>query len=310
MLAKADLVTDMVGEFPELQGVMGRYYALRDGEVPEVAEAIATHYAPQGPSDACPQAPVSVAVALADKIDGLVGFFGIGEKPTGSRDPFGLRRAALGIIRLIVENKLRLPLLTVLSDAIGQYADRVSGAAIADEVLDFLADRLKVALRDKGVRHDLITAVFAARGPDGQREDDLVRILARVAALEKFLASDDGANLLVAYRRAANIARIESKKDQRSFNGEVRGDLLRQEEERTLVDLLERAHDDSDACLGTEDFTGAMSALARLRRPVDDFFDKVTVNAEDAALRENRLFLLSRIGTILDRVADFSKIEG
>jgi glycyl-tRNA synthetase beta chain len=311
LLAKADLTTDMVGEFPELQGIMGRYYALHDGEAPALAEALATHYAPQGPGDGCPQAPVSVALALADKLDSLVGFFAIGEKPTGSRDPFGLRRAALGIIRLIVENNLRLPLLTVLSQAMGHYGRRISGGPdLPDEVLDFLADRLKIALRDQGVRHDLIAAVFATRGPAGEREDDLVRILSRVAALETFLASDDGANILVAYRRAANIARIESKKDGRSYDGELRADLLVAEEERDLVDCLQTAGTDSDACLQEEDFAGAMSALARLRKPVDAFFDEVTVNAEDAALRENRLFLLSRIETILDRVADFSKVEG
>ena len=205
-LAKADLSTGMVGEFPELQGVMGRYYARHDGEPEDVADAIAEHYSPLGPNDRCPAAPVSVAVALADKIDTLVGFFAIGETPTGSKDPFALRRAALGVIRLILEGNIRLPLRTVFR---GAYA--ISGATgkdPTDELLAFFADRLKVHLREHGVRHDLIAAVFAIGG-----EDDLVRLLARVEALASFLASEDGANLLTAYRRAANIVRIEAKKD-------------------------------------------------------------------------------------------------
>ncbi|MPZ12464.1 MAG: glycine--tRNA ligase subunit beta, partial [Kiloniellaceae bacterium] len=209
-LAKADLVTGMVGEFPELQGVVGRYYALNDGKAPAVADAIAQHYAPLGPHDACPSAPVSIAVALADKIDTLVGFWMIDEKPTGSKDPYALRRAALGVIRLIVENKLRLPLLKAFAVAQADYAG-LSAAPVAGDLMDFLGDRLKVVLRDQGVRHDLITAVMARGG-----EDDLVRLLARVEALGSFLDSDDGSNLLVAYRRAANIVRIEEKKDQRS----------------------------------------------------------------------------------------------
>ena len=204
-LAKADLSTGMVGEFPELQGVMGRYYALHDGEDKEVADAIAEHYSPLGPGDRCPTAPVSVTVALADKLDTLANFFAIDEKPTGSKDPYALRRAALGVIRLILENKLRLPLLTIFRAA-------VEKGDPSAELLDFFADRLKVALRDQGVRHDLIAAVFALGG-----EDDLVRLLARVEALGAFLNTEDGANLLAAYRRASNIVRIEEGKDKTRY---------------------------------------------------------------------------------------------
>jgi len=306
-LAKADLVTGMVGEFPELQGIMGRYYALHDGEHAEVADAIAEHYAPLGPTDACPSKPTSVCVALADKMDTLVGFFAIGEKPTGSKDPYALRRAALGVIRLIVENELRLPLRPLFELAYdnGRFESAARAGAI-DELLDFFAERLKVALRDRGVRHDLVAAIFAAG-----REDDLVRLLARVRALESFLGSDDGANLLVAYRRAANIVRIESKKDKTVFDGEeVDLSRLIAPEEKNLGTYILEAQSGAEDALTAEDFTGAMAALARLRRPVDVFFDRVTVNAEDADLRVNRLRLLSRIGATLDRVADFSKIEG
>jgi len=306
-LAKADLVTGMVGEFPELQGVMGRYYALHDGEHTEVADAVAEHYGPLGPSDSCPNKPTSVCVALADKIDTLVGFFAIAERPTGSKDPYALRRAALGVIRLIVENELRLPMRPLFELAYnnGRF-DTADRSGVTYALLDFFAERLKVALRDQGVRHDLIAAVFAAG-----REDDLVRLLARVRALESFLASDDGANLLVAYRRAANIVRIESKKDKAVYNGEEvdLGRLIAAEEKNLGTCILEAQSGAKDA-LAVEDFTGAMAALAKLRQPVDVFFDRVTVNAEDADLRANRLRLLSRIGATLDRVADFSKIEG
>ena len=303
-LAKADLVTGMVGEFPELQGVMGRYYALNDGEDPEVADAIARHYGPLGPNDDCPSAPVSVCVALADKVDTLVGMFAIGETPTGSKDPYGLRRAALGVIRLIVENELKVPLRPVFDAAHRGYR-ALGGEPASSDLLDFFADRLKVALREKGVRHDLVSAVFALGG-----EDDLVRLLERVKALEAFLGSDDGANLLTAFRRAANIVRIESKKDKRDYADGVAAERFRQDEETVLFDSLETATEAAGRALEGEDFTGAMAAMAGLRRPVDDFFDKVTVNAEDAALRENRLNLLARIGATLGRVADFSKIEG
>jgi glycyl-tRNA synthetase beta chain len=307
-LAKADLSTGMVGEFPELQGVMGRYYALHDGESREVADAIAEHYAPQGPNDKCPTAPVSVAVALADKIDTLVGFFSIGETPTGSRDPFALRRAALGVIRLIIENKLRLPLATIFRRAAFFWAEAKAGAVgkvPTDELLAFFADRLKVHLREKGVRHDLITAVFTLGG-----EDDLVRLLARVEALDRFLKSDDGANLLVAYRRAANIVRIEEKQDGRAYDGPARREALELPEEKALAERLEAATATAQAALEREAFDEAMTALAGLRGPVDEFFDRVTVNTDKPELRENRLRLLSEIRATLNRVADFSQIEG
>ena len=307
-LAKADLSSGMVGEFPELQGIIGRYYARNDGETSEVADAIGEHYAPEGPSDNCPSAPVSVAVALADKIDTLVAFFSIGERPTGSRDPFALRRAALGVIRLVIENKLRLPLLSILGAAftIGSQARR--GGFERDpaaELLAFFADRLKVHLREKGVRHDLITAVFTLGG-----EDDLVRLLARVEALGKFLKSDDGANLLVAYRRAANIVRIEEKQDGRSYDGPARREALVMAEEKVLAARLEAAQASAKAALAREAFDEAMTALAGLRGAVDEFFDRVTVNTEKPELRENRLRLLSEIRATLNRVADFSQIEG
>lgn len=306
-LAKADLSSELVGEFPELQGLMGRYYALNDGEAPVVADAVAAHYSPQGPSDSCPTAPVSVAVALADKIDSLVGFFGINERPTGSKDPFALRRAALGVIRLVLENNLRLPLAQVFFLASGHYKAPLeqSPSELAKDLLNFFADRLAVALKEKGVRHDLISAVFSLGG-----EDDLVRLLARVDALGAFLESDDGANLLIAHRRAANIVRIEEKKDGTFFAGPADSALLRQDEEKALAAALAEVGPAVDKALAAEDFAGAMAALAKLRRPVDSFFDKVTVNADEADLRVNRLKLLALIGAAMGRVADFAKVEG
>ena len=287
-LCKADLVTEMVGEFPELQGIMGRYYALHDGEAPEVADAIADHYAPQGPNDRCPTAPESIVVALADKLDTLAGFFAIDEKPTGSKDPFALRRAALGVIRLIVENKLRLP----LGDAFAKAAGLYPGLGAPDGILDFFADRLKVHLREGGVRHDLVSAVFALGG-----EDDLVRLLARVTALQSVLSTDEGVNLLAGVRRAGNIVRAEEKKDGAAHDGGTDDGLLAQDEEKAL----------SQALIVAED--GADKALASLRGPVDAFFDKVTVNDDDPAVRRNRLALLARVGSAAHRIADFSKIE-
>ena len=306
-LCKADLVSEMVGEFPELQGIMGRYYAQDAGEPDSVATAIAEHYAPQGPGDRCPTAPVSVVIALADKLDTLAGFFAIGEKPTGSKDPFALRRAALGVLRLILENRLRLPLRAAFEQALAGYAAKLPDldrAGVATELLEFFADRLKVHLRTEGVRHDLISAVFAA----GQ-DDDLIRLLAKVDALRDFLATDDGANLLVAHRRASNIVRIEEKRDARAYAGEPESDRLRQHEEQTLYFRLNSVGDEIEGALGREDFTEAMAALAKLRRPVDSFFDRVTVNADDPQLRENRLRLLARIRSALGTVADFSLIE-
>ena len=306
-LAKADLSSGMVGEFPELQGVMGRYYALNDGEVPEVADAIAEHYSPLGPNDRCPSAPVSVAVALADKIDTLVGFFSIGETPTGSKDPYALRRAALGVIRLVLENRLRLPLAAAFRQAflIGRGLWD-TGSDPTAELLAFFADRLKIHLREQGVRHDLIAAVFALGG-----EEDMIRLLARVAALDGFLKSEDGANLLVAYRRASNIVRIEEKKDRAIYSAdELDVTLLTESAETDLHAKLDEVSARSAEALGREDFELAMAVLAMLRPPVDEFFERVTVNTGDGDLRANRLRLLSKIRATLNQVAVFSEIEG
>jgi glycyl-tRNA synthetase beta chain len=314
-LAKADLSTGMVGEFPELQGVMGRYYALHDGEDPRVADAIADHYKPLGPNDTCPSAPVSIAVALADKLDALFAFFWINERPSGSRDPFALRRAALGVIRIILENTTRLPLRYAFKCAHGIFVDDQMGGPsylgvgpfvsdVTDEVLQFIADRLKVHLREQGVRHDLIAAVSALA------EDDLVRLLARVKALQEFLSSEDGANLLVAYRRAANIVAIEERRDNCKYDDPVDTILLQLPEEVALWQRLSGLDTALKPFLADEDFERMMGRLATLRYPVDAFFDKVTVNTEDRALRENRLRLLSRIRAVMNQVADFSQIEG
>ena len=292
-LCKADLTTAMVGEFPELQGVMGRYYALHDGEPAEVADAIAEHYSPQGPSDRCPTAPVSIAVALADKLDTLAGFFAIGEQPTGSKDPYAQRRAALGGLRIVIENRLRLNLRSFFGIALDAYPHSVIGdrpAQVMDDLLAFFADRLKVHLREQGVRHDLIAAVFA-----GGAEDDIVRLLARVDALRDFLDTEDGANLLTAYRRASNIVRIEENKDGTIYDGEADGKLLEAQQEIELYRSLAAARADISGALEGERFGEAMAALAVLRAPVDAFFDHVTVNCREFHLRVNRLRLLSQI---------------
>ncbi len=319
-LAKADLSTGMVGEFPELQGVMGRYYALHDGEDPRVGDAIAEHYRPVGPSDPCPNMAASVIVALADKIDALVALFAVGEKPTGSRDPFALRRAAQGVIQLVLENGLRLPLAQVFAVArsapgLPDVADQSELAAAVEELLGFIADRLKVHLRDQGVRHDLIAATFAQLGTGsipyaGRYEDDLVRLLSRVAALAGFLDTDDGASLLVAYRRASNIVAIEDRRDGYARPVDVDASLFRQSEEAALASKLDQIGQRAGKLLKEERFEEAMAELARLRHPIDEFFDKVTVNTDDATLRENRLRLLSRIRATMNQVADFSLIEG
>jgi glycyl-tRNA synthetase beta chain len=318
-LAKADLSTGMVGEFPELQGIMGRYYALNDGENARVAMAIAEHYKPQGPHDACPTAPESIAVALADKIDSLAAFFAIGERPTGSRDPFALRRAAQGLIRLVLENALRIRLGAAFAKAVEfvlvASPDSAELTALQEELLQFLADRLKVHLRDQGVRHDLIAAAFAQLGAVGllytaNYEDDLVRLLARVQALRSFLDTEDGANLLVAYRRAANIVAIEDRKEGRARSIDVNGDLFVLPEEEALARTLDSVGDCAAALANNERFDEAMAELARLRQPVDAFFDKVTVNTDQPELRENRLRLLARIRATMNRIADFSQIEG
>jgi glycyl-tRNA synthetase beta chain len=305
LLAKADLTTEMVGEFPELQGVMGRYYALEEGEKPEIADAIAEHYAPQGPGEACPTAPVSVAVALADKLDTLAGFFAIDEKPTGSRDPFALRRAALGAIRLILENGLRLPLRQAFGLALRHGEAAADKDTVVEDLLAFFADRLKVHLREQGVRHDLINAVFALGN-----EDDLVRLLSRVDALKGFLGTDDGANLLTAHKRASNIVAIEEKKDSESYDGVADAALLSEDEEKTLHSRLGELRTRIAPVLAQEKFDDAMAELAKLRRPVDDFFDRVTVNTEDGKQRVNRLKLLSEIRATMGEIADFGQIEG
>lgn len=329
-LAKADLASGMVGEFPELQGVMGRYYALHAGEDARVAEAIGAHYRPLGPGDAVPTEPVAVAVALADKLDQLAGFFAVGEKPTGSGDPYALRRAALGVIRIVRENGLRLGLLQVLDLAVAaaehhaapllepevarallatehprDSVARTAPSTTATEVLDFIAERLRVQLRAEGARHDLVAAVFGAT-PD----DDLVRLLARAEALRHLLESPDGANLLAAYRRAANILRIEERKEGSGFAPATDPALLAAPEEKALAAALDEAVPAAAARMGAEDFAGAMAALATLRAPLDAFFDRVTVNDPVPELRINRLGLLARLRAAMESVADLSRIEG
>lgn len=284
-LAKADLASQMVGEFPELQGIMGGYYAREFGLDAEIADAIRDHYRPQGPGDDVPTAPLSVAVALADKLDTLSGFFGIDEKPTGSKDPYALRRAALGVIRTILENRLRLSLGTLGAD-----------------LLDFFADRLKVALKDQGKRGDLVDAVFALG------DDDLVRIVSRVEALSTFLATEDGTNLLQGYKRAANILKAEEKKGPLPSGDPVRAS--EPAEEGALFDALAALAPKLDAALAAEDFTGAMTALAALRAPVDAFFVGVLVNSDVPAERDNRLRLLQQVQSAMGRVADFSLVTG
>ncbi len=289
VLAKADLQTEVVGEFPELQGAMGRKYALLQGEHASVAAALEEHYRPQGPSDVVPTDPVSIAVALADKLDTLTGFWAIDEKPTGSKDPYALRRAALGVIRIIVENGVRLPLLS----ATNNDAD----------LLSFFHDRLKVYLRDKGARHDLIDAVITADA------DDLLLIVSRVAALGIFLDSEDGKNLLAGTKRAANILAAEEKKGT-VVAEEASPDLFREDAERALFTAINSAESEAAKAVALQDFAGAMQALSVLRAPVDAFFEAVMVNDEDPAVRANRLALLARIRSATGQVADFSKIAG
>ncbi len=338
-LAKCDLVSDMVGEFAELEGVMGRYYATLQKEPQAVADAVRDHYKPKGPSDEVPSNPVSTAVALAEKLDTLVCFWAIDEKPTGSKDPFALRRAALGVVRILLEGEIRLPLAHTLYGALvgplsdagkmpfqqfehiltkypdanvvrsevplnrqGLMENKVARADVAS-LLSFFADRLKVHLREQGARHDLIDAVFALG------EDDLVLIVKRVEALGAFLDTEDGKNLLAGYKRAANILKAEEKGGEK-FEGKVNTLTMKQDEEKALHAALEKAAPEATSALEKEDFAGAMRALSKLRGPVDAFFDKVTVNADDQLIRANRLRLLAQIRDALNRVADFSKIEG
>jgi glycyl-tRNA synthetase beta chain len=354
-LCKCDLLTEVVGEFPELQGLMGRYYAEAQGEDEAIAHACEDHYKPKGPDDLVPGDPVAIAVALADKIDTLVGFWAIDEKPTGSKDPYALRRAALGVIRIVVENELRLPLRVLVWRHFGSVArDEALASAITmlhplneqiatisasdielavklevlvsekakqvakplllqahsylhqtNDLIAFFADRLKVQLREQGARHDLVDAVFSLSG-----QDDLLMIMRRVEALGKFLESDDGKNLLAGVKRASNILRIEEKKDKREFNGTPDAKLYQLTEEKALAEAINAVKREATAAVGKEDFGAAMTAIAKLRPRVDAFFDKVTVNVEDKALRENRLRLLNEIRDATWAVADFSKIEG
>jgi glycyl-tRNA synthetase beta chain len=350
-LCKADLLTEVVGEFPELQGLMGKYYAEAQGEDEAVAHASEDHYRPKGPDDLVPGDPVSIAVALADKLDTLVGFWAIDEKPTGSKDPYALRRAALGVIRITLENKLRLPLwktfrdlgivlrnhqtdkvinemtssLTaipaniretpefteILSKAVTPEAIKGWNKAFwdstgdADQLLAFFAERLRVHLRDHGARYDLVDAVFALLN-----QDDLVSIVRRVEALGKFLDTEDGKSLLAGTKRASNILRIEEKKDNREYTGTPDAKLYELTEEVTLAREIALAKDVAGRAIEAEDFEAAMRPMARLRSSVDAFFDKVTVNADDKAVRENRLKLLNEIRAATRAVADFSKIEG
>ncbi|MCW5692372.1 MAG: glycine--tRNA ligase subunit beta [Pseudolabrys sp.] len=354
-LCKADLLTEVVGEFPELQGLMGRYYAEAQGEDEAVAHAIEDHYRPKGPDDLVPSDPVAIAVALADKIDTLVGFWSIDEKPTGSKDPYALRRAALGIIRIIIDNQLRLPLRRVLWRHFGSVArdealteafsvlhpihDDIANISATDielamklevlvsakersiaapklveahaflkptlDLIAFFADRLKVQLREQGARHDLVDAVFALEG-----QDDLLMVVRRVEALGAFLDTDDGKNLLAGVKRASNILRIEEKKDGKAYAGRVDAALLKEPEEKALATAVATAKQEAASAVAKEDFAAAMRALAKLRPTVDAFFDKVTVNADDKAVRANRLTLLNDIREATRAVADFSRIEG
>jgi len=319
LLCKADLLTEMVGEFPELQGTMGKYYAEAQGEDEAVAHACEDHYRPKGPDDFVPSDPVSITVALADKIDTLVGFWSVDEKPTGSKDPYALRRAALGVIRIVLANNLRLRFLQLLerlfreltsalvipADRFAAGRENATATPIEFDLLYFFADRLKVQLREQGARHDLVDAVFSLEG-----QDDLLLIVRRVEALGKFLDSEDGKHLLTGYKRAVNIIRIEERKDKREYTGAPDPKLYKQDEERALAQAIAAAKSEAERAVAAEDFEAAMRAMAQLRPYVDAFFDKVTVNVDEPALRENRLKLLNEIRAATRAVADFSKIEG
>jgi glycyl-tRNA synthetase beta chain len=309
-LAKADLLTEVVGEFPELQGLMGKYYALAQGEDASVAAASEEHYKPQGPNDHVPTDAVSVAVALADKIDTLVGFWAIDEKPTGSKDPYALRRAALGVIRIVLEQRIRIGLRGLVEkhfeNSYGvQYLD---AASQIDHLMLFFEDRLKVQLREQRARHDLVDAVLSAGSLlEGYL---LISVVDRVEALGKFLDTDDGKNLLAGTKRAANILRIEEKKDGKAYDGAPDPALYSLAEEKTLAKAIDEVKTEASAAVAKEDFAGAMTAMAKLRPAVDAFFDKVKVNDDDAKVRENRLKLLNEIRAATRAVADFSRIEG
>jgi glycyl-tRNA synthetase beta chain len=306
-LAKADLTTEVVGEFPELQGVMGRIYAGLQGEDASVALAAEEHYKPQGPSDQVPTDPVSIAVALADKLDTLVGFWAIDEKPTGSKDPYALRRAALGVIRILVENEVRVGLLDQYTAGVQALASQnktdLSVKDLNEDLLSFFHDRLKVYLRDQGARHDLIDAVITPQS------DDLLDITRRVSALGAFLDTEDGRNLLAGTKRAANILAAEEKKGT-AIASSVEPSLFELDEEKNLFKAVTQSVSAATQAIENEDYSSAMSALATLREPVDSFFEAVLVNAEVENVRANRLALLAMIRQATGAVADFSKIAG
>ena len=307
-LCKADLMSEIVYEFPELQGLAGRYIALHQGKDEAVADACSEHYKPLGQSDDVPENSVAATVALADKFDTLVGFWAIDEKPTGSKDPYALRRAALGIIRIILEHDLKFGIKDYFAKGLQLYKNQHGkgfGQDQAEDLLSFFVDRLKVYLRDQGVRHDLITAVFALGG-----QDDLLMIVKRVKALSSFLETDDGINLLAGVKRAANILRIEEKKDKMSYKGDVNPEVLDHTQEKALYKSIEAAISSTQKAIKQEDFEAAMGVLAKLRKPVDQFFDDVIVNDEKTEVRVNRLNLLAKIREATREVADFSKIEG
>ena len=309
-LAKADLLTEVVGEFPELQGLMGKYYALAQGEDASVAAASEEHYKPQGPTDRVPTDPVSVAVALADKLDTLVGFWAINEKPTGSKDPFALRRAALGVIRTILDRREKIGLRGLVEHHFEKSYGRkyLEVADRIDNLMLFFEDRLKVQLREQKARHDLVDAVLSAESLI--RGHSLVSIVDRVEALGKFLETDDGRNLLAGTKRAANILRIEEKKDDKNYDHDPVAELYSLDEERALAEAIDQVQREAGAAVAAEDFAAAMSAMAKLRPAVDAFFDKVKVNDDEPKVRENRLRLLNEIRAATRAVADFSKIEG
>jgi glycyl-tRNA synthetase beta chain len=308
-LAKADLLTEVVGEFPELQGLIGKYYALAQGEDPSVAVACEEHYKPLGPNDRVPTDPIAITVALADKLDTLVGFWAIDEKPTGSKDPYALRRAALGVIRIVLSSNNNLVPRSAFETHIKRFLPNWSGreiSALGDSFVDFFYERLKVQLRDEGARHDLVDAVLRLRGT----EVGLVSIVRRVEALGKFLDTEDGKNLLVGYRRAANILRDEEKKDKRTYSSAPNSDLMQSPIEMHLWSTIQSTVAEANSHIAQEDFESAMETLSTLRTAVDAFFEEVTVNVDNKELRENRLKLLNEIRAATDAVADFSCIEG
>ena len=301
-LAKADLVSGMVGEFPELQGIMGGHY-IRAAE-PAVADAVAAHYRPQGPADSLPGSAEGCVVSLADKFDSLVGFFGVGAKPTGSKDPFALRRAALGIIRIIRERRIRMPLGTILSAA----AKAHGFDAVDPDLLAFIRERLRVTLRDDGLAHDVVAAALGDDGAEG--DDDILALADRAAALSEFLSGDDGTGLLAGWRRAASILNAEESKAKQAFSPETDPRLFTEDAEIALHGALAALPEPAAGAQDRETLLAAMQSLGGLRGPIDGFFDRVVVNDDDAAVRQNRLGLLAMVRHSMQRVADFSKLEG